>query len=208
MIRLIMYFVWMFCSGLIAQNTLETDLQKALNMWEENKISEAVKLLEAIVVSEHQDWLPSYYLGVIHVTEAFKNSHNKLLMENHLKNAEKASNVAFKMVPNESEVIVLKAMVLTGWVVYNPMVNGQSLSPEIIAWYGKAEKLEPNNPRVYFKRAQFELGSAKFLGMSTKPMCEQMHKSIQLFDNFKPKSNIHPNWGKLEALEFIAANCK
>ncbi|MFN3907854.1 MAG: hypothetical protein ACK4JX_02360 [Flavobacterium sp.] len=208
MIRLIMYFVWMFCSGLIAQNTLETDLQKALIMWEENKTSEAVKLLESIGVSEHQGWLTSYYLGIIHVTEAFKNSQNKLLMENHLKNAEKASDLAFKLAPNEVEVMVLKAMVLTAWVVYDPMVNGQSLSPEIIAWYGKAEKLEPNNPRVYFKRAQFELGSAKFLGMSTKPMCEQIQKSIQLFDNFKPKSNIHPNWGKLEALEFIAANCK
>ncbi len=208
MIRLIMYFVWMFCSGLIAQNTQEVEMQKALIMWEENKTFEAVKLLESIGVSQQQDWLASYYLGIIHVTEAFKNSQNKLLMENHLKNAEKASKVAFKLAPNEVEVMVLKAMVLTAWVVYDPMVNGQSLSPEIIAWYGKAEKLEPNNPRVHFKRAQFELGSAQFFGMSTKSMCEQLQKSIPLFDNFKPKSNIHPNWGKLEAIEFIAANCK
>lgn len=198
----------LLCSGLAAQNSFDKDLQTALQLWEENKSLEAVRILEGMSVSQNQEWLSTYYLGIIHVIEALKNSQNKSLMENHLKQAEKASNQAFEMAPNEAEVMVLKAMVLTGWVVYDPMVNGQSLSPEIIAWYGKAEILEPNNPRVYFKRAQFEFGSAQFLGMSTKPICEQMQKCKQLFDNFKPKSNLHPNWGKAEAIDFIEVNCK
>jgi hypothetical protein len=44
--------------------------------------------------------------------------------------------------------------------------------------YAKAEAIAPNNPRVIFSKAEFEIES-QILGQDTKPMCAQI-KAIEL----------------------------
>ena len=83
------------------------------------------------------------------------------------------------------------------------MSNGQSLSPKVMQLYGKAEKLAPENPRVVLSKAQFEMGSARFFGSDVQPICAQLARSIDLFDNFKPESQFHPRWGKGQAEEML-----
>jgi len=67
--------------------------------------------------------------------------------------------------------------------------------------YGRAEKIAPENPRVIFGKAEFEIGGARYFGSDTKPMCAQIDKAITLFANFKPETTFHPNWGLDRALE-------
>jgi hypothetical protein len=60
---------------------------------------------------------------------------------------------------------------------------------------------------VLFCKAEFEMGTAKYFGQDTAPLCEQIAKSIPLFENFKPETPFHPNWG-LERAKEAVANCK
>jgi hypothetical protein len=60
--------------------------------------------------------------------------------------------------------------------------------------------LAPNNPRVVFSKAEYDLGSAKYFGNDTKPICAEVERSLGLFDNFKPETPFHPNWGKDRAV--------
>ena len=73
--------------------------------------------------------------------------------------------------------------------------------------YQKALELAPDNPRVVFSKAEWDMGSAKFFGQDTTPYCKEMKRSLDLFANFKPESDFHPNWGKDRA-EQVVNNCK
>ena len=69
------------------------------------------------------------------------------------------------------------------------------------------EAIAPNNPRVVFGKAEFEMGSARFFGTDTKPICAQIAKSIELFATFKTDTPFTPNWGLDRAQEALKG-CK
>ncbi len=71
----------------------------------------------------------------------------------------------------------------------------------------KAYKIAPENPRVVFQKASFEIGMAKYFGQDVKPMCAQIKKSIELFATFKPETALHPSWG-LDSAQAELKNCK
>ena len=73
--------------------------------------------------------------------------------------------------------------------------------------YAKAKAIAPENPRVVFGKAEFEIGGAKWTGKDTKPMCAQIEKAIELFATFKPETPFSPKWGLERALE-VQKNCK
>lgn len=196
MIRIITFVLTMLFTWLSAQNQYESGMQHALKLWGENKPQEAVTMFERIANVEKNEWLPNYYKGLIQATQAFQESHNKEKMAKLLENAQMAHDEA-KLIANKNvELMVLQAMIQTGWIVYDPMMNGMSLSTEVNKIYAEATKIAPNNPRVMFQQAQFEMGAAKYFGSSVKPMCDRISKSIELFDKFEPESALHPIWGK------------
>jgi hypothetical protein len=60
---------------------------------------------------------------------------------------------------------------------------------------------------AFNSNAQQIISGAKYWGTDTKPMCEAIAKSIELFANFKPESVFHPKWGADRAKEALG-NCK
>jgi hypothetical protein len=108
--------------------------------------------------------------------------------------------------PNNAELLVVQAMIHTAWIAFDPMTNGQKLLGMVMELYGKAQAIAPENPRVVFNKAEFEIGSAKFWGTDTKPMCAQIEKSIGLFATFKLETPFSPSWGLDRALE-AQKNC-
>jgi len=80
------------------------------------------------------------------------------------------------------------------------------LSAKTMEMYEKAESLEPNNPRVVFSKADFQIGGAKWTGVDTKPLCAQIEKAIGLFATFKPETPFSPTWG-LERAQETLKNC-
>ncbi len=94
-------------------------------------------------------------------------------------------------------------MIHTAWIAHDPMTNGQRLSGTVMQIYGQAESIAPENPRVVLNKAEFEMGSARFFGTDTTPICLQIEKAVQLFDTFKPETPFHPNWGKDRAMQQV-----
>jgi len=65
----------------------------------------------------------------------------------------------------------------------------------------------PENPRVVYCKAEWDIGGAKYFGQDTKPFCKELERAIELFANFKPETAFHPNWGKDRA-EALLESCK
>src|SRR5690606_38309747 len=95
----------------------------------------------------------------------------------------------------------LQALIYTAYIVADPMTNAMKYSGMAMEQYEKASKIAPDNPRVVYCKAEFELGGAQYWKTDTKPMCAQIDKAIELFATFKPASAFHPKWGLDRALE-------
>lgn len=97
--------------------------------------------------------------------------------------------------PNNAELLVVQAMVHTASIASDPLTNGAKLSPLVMQLYSKFQAIALENPRAIFGKAEFKIGSAKFWGTDTKPMCAQIEKAISLFASFKPETPFSPKWG-------------
>ncbi|NGY38347.1 hypothetical protein FQU23_012590 [Flavobacterium sp. XN-5] len=187
-------------------NQYEQGMGKAFGLWKEGKNTEASDLFERISAVETTTWLPNYYVALVNTTSAFgtkdKEKINVLLLK-----AQNALDTEMAKDQNNAELYVMQAMINTAWIVYDPMTNGQKLSGSTMELYAKAEAIAPNNPRVIFSKAEFEIGSARFWGKDIKPMCTQIDKAIELFAIFKPETPFSPKWGLDRALE-AQKNCK
>lgn len=189
-----------------SQTAYEKGMQTAMGLWSEGKNSEAIAMFERIAAAEKDNWLPNYYVAMVNTTTAF-NTKDKTQVDAMLKKAQSALDAELKNQPNHPELLVMQAMIHTAWITFDPMTNGMKLSGTVMGIYGKAEAIAPENPRVLLGKTEFEMGSAKFFGTDTKPLCVKAERALELFAIFKPESAFHPNWG-LDRAQSIVTACK
>ncbi len=203
----IITIIALFVASLVsAQGQFEQGMGKALQTWNQGKPADAVAQLERIASVEKTNWLPNYYIALINTTQAF-GEQDKTKMLSLIEAAQKAQDVCNDLAMDNPEVLVMQSMIHTAAIVYDPMTNGQKLSGDVLYILNKAYKIAPENPRVVFQKASFEIGMAQYFGQDTKPMCAQIEKAIELFATFKPETALHPSWG-LERAQAEFEKCK
>lgn len=184
-----------------AQTNYEKGMQKAFQLWGNNPI-EAANMFERIAHAEPDNWLPSYYAAQVNIVSSFgEKDGDKLSFQ--LKKAQDLINDATAISKNNPEILVLQAMLHTAWVAYDGATYGMTLSPKVVELYNKAEQINPDNPRVVFSKAEWDMGSARYFGQDTLPFCKDIERSLDLFAKFKPESLFHPNWGKDRAEQAV-----
>ena len=206
MTKLITIIAMFVASIVSAQTQFDQGMQKALQTWKDGNSKEALVQFEKIASVEKTNWLPNYYIALINTTQAF-GEQDKTKMLSLIESAQKAQDFCNDLAMDNPEVLVMQAMIHTASIVYDPMTNGQKLSGDVMYILNKAYKIAPENPRVVFQKASFEIGMAQYFGQDTKPMCAQIEKSIELFATFKPETAFHPSWGLDKAQEAVKA-CK
>lgn len=192
--RIIMLLIVLASGVAAAQSKYETGMQKAFALWKENKTAEASAMFERIAAVEKDNWLPNYYVAFINTVEAFQTKDREKLSA-LLSKAQTAQDAATLLSENNPELMVSQCLIYTAWIVYDPMANGMKYSVKAGELYAKALALAPNNPRVVFSKAEFEMGGAAYFGQDTAPMCKEIERAAGLFATFKPETPFHPNWG-------------
>ena len=193
-------------SLVFAQDKYTSGMQKAFQLWGEGEIAEASNLFERISAAEPDNWLPMYYGSQVNTVASFGEQDKEKLTQ-QLEKAQEFVDLAKVISPNNPEILVQQALIYTAWVAYDGATYGMTLSVKVGALYQKALQLAPDNPRVIFSKAEWDMGSAKFFGQDIAPYCKDVEHALELFANFKPASAFHPNWGK-ERAEEIVKNCK
>jgi hypothetical protein len=155
---------------------------------------------------EKSEWLPLYYQAHCYILMSFLEPTDATKKDSYLDVAEKTIAKLIEMVPGEAEVFVLQAFYLTGRLVVNPMERGQEYSGLVGQATGKAMAIDPTNPRAKMMKIQMDMGSAPYMGLDPKSFCPQAKELLATWDNFKPKSPIHPSWGK-DQVEGIVKGC-
>lgn len=162
---------------------------------------------EMIANVEKTEWLPLYYHAHCYILMSFIEQGDAAKKDSYLDVAEKSVNKLMEMATGEAEVFVLQAFYLTGRLVVNPMERGQEYSGLAAQATGKAMAIDPINPRAKMMKIQMGIGSAPYMGLDPKSFCPQAKELLASWDNFKPKSQLHPNWGK-EQVAGIVKGCE
>ena len=206
MTKIITSIALLLTSFLFAQGKFEQAMGNAMQLWGEGKNTEASAAFERIAGVEKKSWLPNYYVAAINTFAAFA-TKDKEMVNAMLTKAQNALDIEMIKDANNPEILVMQAMIHTAWIAFDPMTNGQKLALKVMELYGKAQAIAPENPRVVYGKAEFEIGAAQFWGTDTKPMCAAVDKSIGLFAIFKPETPFSPNWGLERALA-TQKNCQ
>jgi len=204
--KLITILVVLISISTIAQSKYEKGMQEAFQLWGQNKPTEAINLFERISSAETANWLPSYYAAQVNITRSF-GERDKEKLTAQLNKAQESLDTATAISKNNPEIMVMQALLHTAWVAYDGATYGMTLSGKVVQLYSKALAIAPNNPRVVYSKARWDIGGAQFFGQDTAPFCKDIEKSIELFATFEPKTPFHPNWGKDQA-EGALADCK
>ena len=201
--KIILIGLLVVTSMLSAQDKYTKGMQKALQLWGEGKITEASNLFERISMAEQDNWLPYYYNALVNTTASFGETDETKLKQK-LEKAQEFIDVAKNISPNNPELMVLEALTNTAYIAFDGATYGMTLSGKVVQLYEKAAQLAPNNPRVVFSKAEWDMGSAKYFGKDTTPYCKDVERSLELFANFKPETEFYPNWGQDRAKEVLA----
>ena len=203
--KIIILAIFFVTSITTAQDQYTKGMQKAFQLWGENKTMEASNLFERIATAEPDNWLPYYYVSQVNTVASFGEKDEAKLSQ-QLEKAQEFVDIAKNISSDSPEILVQQALIHTAWVAFDGATYGMTLSGKVAALYAKAAQLAPDNPRVVFSKAEWDMGSAQYFGQDITPYCKDVERSIELFDNFKPESEFHPNWGK-ERAEAILKNC-
>ena len=204
--KLVLLIVLISFGSIKAQDQYSKGMQKAMKLWSEQKTVDASNLFERIATAEMDNWLPYYYVAMVNTTASFgEEDEQKLSLQ--LGKAKEFIDIAKNISPDNAEILVLEAMMNTAWIAFDGATYGMTLSGKNVQLYKKAAELDPDNPRVVFGQAEWNMGAARYFGKDTAPYCKDIEKSIELFATFKPESDFHPNWGQ-ERAESVAKECK
>lgn len=167
---------------------------------------DVVNAFERIGNAEKTQWLPYYYAAVAQVWHAFMLNdpkQNDALGDKATAFLTKAEAIE----KNNSEIALVKAMIATLKMMVDPMsryMQYGAINAENIAL---SKKLDPNNPRPYMWEAQNISRTPEQFGggcANAKPIFEE---AVKRFETFKPATPLHPNWGKQQNEQALAA-CK
>ncbi len=161
---------------------------------------------ERIATAEKTQWLPYYYAAYCQVMYAFMQtdpSGNDVIADK----AEGWINKADSLSPSNSEISSVKSLIATARMIVNPQQRYMQYGTQANDLMEKAKKEDPNNPRPWYLEGQNLKNTPEQFGGgcgAAKPLLET---ALQKFNNFKPQSELHPNWGKFMTEKYLS-DCK
>ena len=196
----------LFAGWAQAQDQYTKGMEKAFSLWEEQKTTQASNLFERIAMAEQDNWIPHYYVAQINTIISFGEQDKEKLTQ-QLEKAKEFLDLAKAISPDHPELLVQEAMINTAWIAFDGATYGMTLSGKNVQLYQKAIELAPENPRVIYSKASWDMGTARYFGKDTAPYCKDLEKSLELFATFKSDIPFYPKWGEKEAKQ-VVEQCK
>lgn len=204
-------FMGLFSFLAFSQTTFEKTMTEKITKLDATNVGDDYTALSNDFVrigdKEKNQWLPYYYAALAIINKGrMEMMHGK--MENLDAYADDAQNKLDKAIAisgENAETLIATKMIHSLRLMVNPMERFRTegaLAAEALA---KAEKLDPENPRITLLKGEDTYFTPEQFGGSKEKGMELFKKSLEQFSKYQPKSSIDPNWGKVEA-EFMASN--
>lgn len=155
---------------------------------------------------EKTNWLPYYYAAHASIEKGRNLMRTGKMSELDAIAAEAQTNLdkASALSPNNAEILILQKMIHSLKMMVNPQARFMSEGMLAADALSKAEKLDPENPRISLLKAEDTYFTPEQFGGSKTKGLELFQKSLDQFKVYQPKTAMDPNWGKAEAEYFLA----
>jgi hypothetical protein len=185
---------------------MKKNIESVYNAKSLEELQQTVNTFERIGTVEKTKWEPHYYaaFGFIMMANREKDGSKKDL---YLDQAIAAIKKGKLLAPQEAELIALEGFAYTIRVTVDPASRGPQFAGLAMQTFGKANTLDPENPRALALMAQMQYGTAQFFGSSTAEACGTLMKALEKFATFRSENPLAPQWGKGMA-ENLKLQCK
>ncbi|MBK9636476.1 MAG: hypothetical protein IPO63_01140 [Bacteroidetes bacterium] len=161
-----------------------------------------LKGIEMVANSSKSDWVSQYHASfqnaVLSIEKKDTAEASKMLNK-----AEEYIKTANSIQPNESEIVLLRAMINGMRIGQNPSL-GAILGPDVMKGYAEAKKLNAENPRVYLVFAESYMHMPEEAGGGMKVAKANLEIALKKYENDKHEDPAWPTWGKDRALKLLA----
>ncbi len=189
-----------------AQSQYEKGMDKAFDLWEQNKTKEAGQLFERISQAEKDKWLPSYYAATIEIIGSF-GLKDEAVLKAKLNRAQGFLDAAKLLSPDNPEILTNQAFLNVAYMAFDGQKYGMTMSMKNSALYAKALKLAPKNPRVIMSKAEADMGAARFFGQPITPFCKDVKKAVEFAKEEKISEKFYPKF-MFKRAEQIIQKCE
>jgi tetratricopeptide (TPR) repeat protein len=178
------------------------ELYKAMQTFDQKKLIESESMFERILSADTKVWIAHYYIALAdeYISHTFSSDMKK--QEQYIDKGIEHLELCIKSKKEFSEAYIMLAS-LYGLKMIFAQNQAISLSSKISAALKRAEKLEPDNPRLYLISGRSDFYTPEIFGGGYKKAKEKLEKSLLLFSQYKIKKNIYPNWGYEEAYSYL-----
>jgi hypothetical protein len=159
-------------------------------------------VFEKIAINEKNKWLPYYHSSFCYAI-AGSLAGDGIKTDAYLDKAQIMVDLADSLSPDESENYVLKALILSTRILVAPMIRGLKYSPESLEMLNIAERLNKENPRIYYLRGSHYYFTPKMMGGGKEKALPVLEQSVEKYKNVTPKSSLHPKWGEKQASQLM-----
>lgn len=177
------------------------------SMMLKNNGGEMSNNFERIADAEKTQGLPYYYAAYCKVTQAYSeqdNSKKDALADKAQELIDKAEVILGK---ETSETAVIKSMIATARMMVDPQNRYMTYGPTSAEFIEKAKTLDSTNPRPVLLEAEGKFYTPEQFGGGKDVAKEYFDKANALNENFKPETELSPNWGG-GALQYFLSQYK
>lgn len=192
-----------------AQTAFDKVMTEKITKMEQAKTPEELTALSndfaRIADKEKTQWLPYYYAAYSTINKGRMMMRTGQLTELDAIAAEAQTNVdkAAELSPNNAEIMILEKMMHSLKMMVDPQARFMSEGMLAADALSKAEKADPENPRITLLKAEDTYYTPEQFGGSKAKGLELFQKAADQFKVYKPKTALDPMWGKGEAEYFL-----
>ena len=185
-------------------SAMKTNISLTDSMMTRGNSTELANNFERIADAEKTQWLPYYYAAYCTITQAYTeqdNSKKDAIADKAKLLIDKAEAILGK---ENSETDVIKSMIATAHMMVDPQSRYMQYGPESTGFIQKSEALDSTNPRPVLLQAESKFYTPEAYGGGKDVAKEFFDKANTLDQNFKPETELSPNWGKGAIAYFLS----
>lgn len=184
------------------EETMKTNIQKITGAKTTAEFTTLAGQFERIAHAEPDKWLPGYYAAFCYVNavasiEMKPDEKHKLLDV-----AQNKLDALLKSFTEESEIYALQSFVYQ--LRITDMSKGFKYTGMSFEALEKAEKLNPENPRVYYLRGTNTFHMPKAFGGGKEKAKPLFEKAAGLYENQNAVTTLKPSWGSEHNKKMLA----
>lgn len=184
------------------EETMAANLQKISNAKNVEEFNALANQFERIANAETAKWQPRYYAAYCYLSPVTNIEMSVDDKHKQLDFAQAQMDILLKTFQNESEIYALQSLIYQMRIT--DMSKGFKYTSMSFEALDQAEKLNPNNPRVYYLRGTNTFHMPKAFGGGKEKAKPLFEKAAGLYEIQKPANAIEPAWGSEHNKKMLA----